>query len=119
MSPREISSGVQESFEELRQLLIEHPADFSTETAAPALLRATEGLLALQNALEQTSDASTSVPSEQSMPSEQLRELLLLSSRVQALYGQGMAFYGGLAAELVANGAWDAASYGPDGLLRT
>jgi hypothetical protein len=113
-----IVTGVQESLEAVRELLIHKPTDFSTETAAPALLRATEGLLALQEALAHGSGLP---PSELSpaVASDQLRELLLLSSRVQALYGQGMAFYGGLAAELVANGAWDAASYGPDGLLRS
>lgn len=117
MNAGELARGVRDSLEEVRHLLIERPSEFSPETSAPALLRVSEGLLAMQEALR-SANLGPDHPEHRNV-SEQVRELALLSSRVQALYGQGMAFYGGLASEMVRNGAWDAASYGPDGLLRS
>ena len=112
MNQQVLIGEIEQSLESIRLALVERPAEFSPSTAGPALERAAAGLLKLQNAFAITP------PADESELETELRQLLLLSNRVQALYRQAMTFYGGLASELVANGAWDAASYGPDGLVR-
>lgn len=104
---------VREKLESVRRQLIDAPSQISVESSAETLENVTAGLLALSEALEQSHRGQG--PSLSFEAQAELQQLLTLSGRVNALYRQAAGFYGGLAAEAVANGAWDQASYSPSG----
>ena len=104
---RSTAYDVKVHLESVRRLLVESPGTFSVTAAGAALDRVTEGLLALNEALRR----DELVPDLR----HEVTQVLTMSGRVNALYRQAANFYGGLAAESVKNGAWDAASYSADG----
>jgi|GEM_PF-1439650 len=101
-SPTELAQNIKAGLTDIRQLLLHAPSTLSLVSTGPALEQITGDLLALSAAL--------TAPSPDS-----LREIQALSNSVQALYRQASSFYSGLAAESIKNGAWDAASYSPEG----
>ncbi len=109
---RDTARAVKTHLESVRRLLVESPGSFSVTAAGAALAEVTQGLLALNDALREELP-----PSGRLEPKvrEEVAQVLTLSGRVNALYRQAANFYGGLAAESVMNGAWDGASYNPDG----
>jgi hypothetical protein len=78
---------LRERLEEVRTVLVERPGSFSLETVAPALEEVSQGLMALQAALERSEGRIS--------PEDQLEvgQLLTLSGRVGALYHQALSLY--------------------------
>ena len=109
---RETAREVKGHLEGVRRLLLESPGSFSVTAAGAALEQVTQGLLALNDVLQAELRPGESL--ELGLRTE-VAQVLTMSGRVNALYRQAANFYGGLAAESVKNGAWDAASYNPDG----
>ena len=109
---RETAREVKGHLEGVRRLLIESPGSFSVTAAGAALEQVTQGLLALSEVVE--AELRPGERLESGLRTE-VAQVLTMAGRVNALYRQAANFYGGLAAESVTNGAWDAASYNPDG----
>lgn len=99
---------VREKLEGVRQSLIHQPSQITLETTGSTLESVAAGLSALHQALESGQPLLFETRAE-------MEQIFALSSRVNALYRQAAGFYGGLAAEAVANGAWDQAAYSPNG----
>ena len=109
---RETARDVKGHLEGVRRLLLESPGNFSVTAAGAALEQVTHGLLALNDVLQ--AELRHGERLEPGLRTE-VAQVLTMAGRVNALYRQAANFYGGLAAESVKNGAWDAASYNPDG----
>lgn len=108
----ETAREVKRHLESVRRLLLESPGNFSVTAAGAALEQVAHGLLALNEVLQAELRPGESL--EAGLRTE-VAHVLVMAGRVKALYRQAANFYGGLAAESVKNGAWDAASYNPDG----
>ena len=101
-NPTELAQKIKTGLTGIRQLLLHSPSSLSVESTGPALEQIKVDLLALNTALSPAN-------------SDLLHEIQALSHSIQALYRQAFSFYGGLAAESIMNGTWEAASYLPDG----
>ncbi len=108
LTPVQFTSDIKSGLEAIRRLLLQSPNQFSLVTAGAALEQVASSLIALNSALLAAPAVSPSLQQD-------LLEMQSLSVRVQSLYRQASSFYGGLAAESIKNGSWDAASYNPDG----
>jgi hypothetical protein len=78
---------LRERLEEVRTVLVERPGSLSVETVGPALEEVTQGLMALQTALERSGGR---ISQEDQI---EIGQLLTLSGRVGALYHQALALY--------------------------
>ncbi len=78
---------LRERLEEVRTVLVERPGSFSLETVGPALEEVSQGLIALQAALERSGGHIS--PEDQ----VEVGQLLTLSGRVGALYHQALSLY--------------------------
>lgn len=101
-NPTDLALGIKSALAEIRHLLLHAPTSLSISTTGPVLERISLDMLSLSQAV--------SPP-----PREVLLEIQALSASVQALYRGAAGFFGGLSAESIKNGAWDAASYSADG----
>lgn len=108
LTPVQFTSDIKSGLEAIRRLLLQSPNQFSLVTAGAALEQVASGLIALNSALLAAAAVSPSLRQD-------LLEMQSLAVRAQSLYRQASSFYGGLAAESIKNGSWDAASYSPDG----
>ena len=108
LTPLQFTSDIKSGLSAIRRLLLQSPNQFSLVTAGAALEQVASRLIALNSAL-------LAAPAVSPKLQQDLLEMQSLSVRVQSLYRQASSFYGGLAAESIKNGSWDAASYSPDG----
>jgi hypothetical protein len=95
-------ASIQAGFATLHELLLRRPTTVSLVTAGPALQQLKQDLISLRDVHPAPSRSA-------------LLEIQEISLRVQALYRAASGFFGGLSAEAIENGAWDAAAYSPDG----
>lgn len=108
LTPVQFTLDIKSGLEAIRRLLLQSPNQFSLVTAGSALDQVASSLIALTSAILAAPVVSPGLQQD-------LLEMQSLSERVQSLYRQASSFYGGLAAESIKNGSWDAASYNPDG----
>jgi len=102
----ELAQSVKAGLSQMRQLLIHAPTSLSIVNSGPRLESISLDLIALNAALTESPDPELL---------QQVLEIQALSGRVVELHRQAANFMNGLAAESIKNGAWDAASYAPDG----
>lgn len=102
LSPGELVATIKSTISQIRELLLMRPTALSMVTVGPLFGQ-------LQQDLTSLSVASPTPPRQD------LLEIQELSNRVQALYRSAASFFGGLSAEAIDNGVWDAAAYSPEG----
>lgn len=102
LNPVALAQSVKSGLIQIRRILVHSPAALSLDSVGPSLEQLRSDLKALNSA--------PNLPS-----AEVLLEIQALANSVQGLYRQASIFYGGLAAESIKHGNWDAASYSQGG----